>query len=175
MVHYRITPGGEHLKEEDYVLMSDGKRRGFGLDTYHYRLVCEARERYNEEHGKPIVEELDNGFTAVTRNDHKLLPLREDFQEEWEARDGYNIEGRKFNTRHHPLHDKIFLEKKTGKRYVVDGVHKQHYFGYYYSLLIREEGTKSHGVIYWENINCREPNVLEGIEESHERFEVIDK
>jgi hypothetical protein len=99
MVHYRITPEGEHIKEEDYVLMSDGTRRGFGLDTYQYRRVCEAREKYNEIHGKPIVEELDNGFTAVTRNDHKLLPVREDFQEEWESRTGCNIEGRKFNTR----------------------------------------------------------------------------
>lgn len=162
MVHYRITPEGKFLKKEDYKVLKDGTVYGFGLDTYHYLKVCEARKKRN----------IDIAF------DHLFkwpLPLREEFYESWDAREGHNIEGKKLNTRHHPLHDKILLELETGNRYEVDAVHKQHYLGFYTALLIRQEGSKSHGVIYWENDTCKDPNIIEGIEESQQRFKLIDK
>jgi hypothetical protein len=98
------------------------------------------------------------------------LPTRDNYKEDWDTRSGENIEGKPFHTRHHPFHDLKLIERETGKRYIVDSVHKQHYMGYYMVLLVREEGTKSHGIAYWKNISCHEPNILEGIKEAHERF-----
>lgn len=122
-------------------------RFGFGLHLSHYNLVEEAR--------------LKRG-----------LPTRKDFTEDWDTREGYNIAGKRLHTRHHPYQDLHLIERETGKRYIVDSVHKHHYFGFYMVLLVREEGSQSHGVVCWENISCHDPITLEGIKEAHERFEI---
>lgn len=143
-VHYRIKPEGEFLKEEDY-------RFGFGLDSTHYNAVVRAREAANKI----------NPGTYV---------MREELYKVWDARTGEAIDGKPFQTKPHELHKVMLIENETGKEYHVDCVMEQHYFGYYIGLLIREKGTKSHGTVYWENINCKDPIVLEGIEETKKRF-----
>jgi len=155
MIYYRITPEGKFLKKEDYKVLQDGKIHGFGLSSTHYNQVHKARIQYNILHP-------DNP-----------LPLREDFKEDWDVRTGFNIENKPFNTRYHPYHDLRLFEKETGKIYVVDSVHKHHYFGYYIMLLAREEGSKSHASIIWENISCQDPTTLEALQEAKDRFEVL--
>lgn len=150
MVNYRINPEGKFIEDDDY-------RLGFGLDTSHYFKVTKAREEYNKLHS-------DNP-----------LPMREQFSEEWDVRKGHTITGRKLNKRYHPLQELRLVEKETGITYHVDAVHKQHYMGYYIMLIIRKDGTKSHGTIYWENISCLDPIVLLGLQETKERFDVFYK
>lgn len=142
---YRIKPIGTFLTEDDY-------QYGFGINTSLYNKIDAARIKYNELHPE------------------NQLPLKDSFIEDYDVRIGFNIAGKPFNTRHHVYHDLKLYENETGKRYVVDSVHKHHYFGYYIMLLIRAEGSNSHGSIYWENITCKDPTVIEGIEEAHSRF-----
>jgi hypothetical protein len=113
-------------------------------------------------------------------NDHymKIYRLRrekKEYQEEWDKRDGYSICGRKLNKRHHPLHDIELKNKKTGKIYEIDAVYKQHHRGYYISLAIREKGTKSHGIRFWENINCHDTLILNSIKENKNDYITINK
>lgn len=148
MIYHRLTPEGTFLKKEDYI-------HGFGMDTSFYNQIHAAREKYNQSHPD------------------SPLPLRDDFKEDWDTRTGLTISGAPFNTRHHPLQNLKLRERESGKNYIVDSVHKQHYYGFYIVLLIRAEGTQSHGVAYWENISCKDTTILEGIQEAHERFEII--
>lgn len=148
----RIIVEGNSLKVEDYKLLSDGTRYGFGLNLSHYNAVVKARKEHNEKNISPY------------------LISRESIYETWDARIGRGVDDKPFNTRHHELHDVMLIEKDTGKSYHIDCVMKQHYFGYYIALLIREEGTKSHGIVYWENINSKDANVIEGVEETSYRF-----
>lgn len=89
---------------------------------------------------------------------------------EYETRDGRAITGREFNKRYHKYQDLILL--KNGVEYVVDAVHENFYFGKYISLLIRKKGSKSHGVIFWENINCYSDVILESIEEARKIYKL---
>jgi len=130
-------------------LKKEDYRFGFGLDTSLYNSLQEERTK-------------------------RGLQTRKDFTEDYDTRTGHNIEGKPFNTRYHPYQNLKLLEKTSGNIYVVDSVHKHHHMGYYIMLLIREENSSSHGIAYWENISCKDPNILEGITESHQRFEAID-
>lgn len=150
-IHYRIQPEGEFLKEEDYKLLRDGKRYGFGLDFTQYNAVVRAREEYNKT----------NPGTYV---------MREDLYKVWDARTGIAIDGKPFKTKPHELHKVMLTENETGKEYHIDCVMEQHYFGYYTALLVREKGTLSHGTVYWNNINCKDPVIIDGIEETKKRF-----
>lgn len=129
----------------DGLLTKDDYRFGFGLDMYLYNRINEARKQ-------------------------RGLQTRDDFKEDWDSREGYSIDGKRLNTRFHPFHNLYLIEKSTGHRYIVDAVHKHHYYGFYIVLSIRKEGTKSHGQAIWKNYTCKDPTVLEGLKEAHERF-----
>lgn len=150
MIYHRVIPTGKFITEKDYI-------KGFGVDNDHYLKVIKARQEYNKKY-------------FFERFYKKPLALRDDFNEVWDARIGVGIDGVPFNTRHHEWHNKKLIEQKTNKVYVIDAVFKHHYFGFYYSLLIREENSESHGIISWENINCYDPTILNDIVKSHKRF-----
>lgn len=160
MVHYRIKPIGKFLEEKDYI-------SGFGMDDSHYMKVCQARKEWNNNEPETIIYKGN-----MILEDWWHIPLREDFSEEWDSREGYAITRRKLNTRYHPLHDIKLIENETGDIYLVDAVYKQHYFGYFISILTRKEGTDSHGMAYWENISSLDPIITGGIEETKKRFTV---
>lgn len=162
MVHYRIKPIGKFIEEKDYI-------SGFGMDDSHYMRVCQARNEYNKKNNVDIKK---SGVHVVSITLSETLTIREDFSEEWDSREGFNITGKKLNTRYHPLHDIKLIENATGNIYLVDAVYKQHYFGYFISLLVRKEGTESHGMAYWENISSLDPIIIGGIEETKKRFTV---
>jgi hypothetical protein len=149
-IYYRFKPELETLKEDDYIT-------GWGINSSHYNDIQTAREKHNKE------------------NPDNLLPLREDFKEAYDARTGFNIEGKALSTRYHPLHDKVLLEISTGKRYCIDAVHIHNYFGKYMDLLVREEGSKSHGVRTWEVYTCKEPTIVNSCEENNRDYKLIDK
>ena len=149
---------------------------GFRLYSYHYRMVREARKKHNDE----IREKLSNlsdgeDFNAkeFKRLEAQILPLREDFKEAYDTREGYDITGAPLSTGYHPWHDKVLVEKETGTKYIIELVCKHHDYGYYWVIIARKEGTRSHATIWWENESCRYPIVLEGIEESRKRFDMI--
>lgn len=121
--------------------------RGIGIDFEHYFKVRKKRAQILPD-----------------------KPQRESFKEEWETREGYTIDGTKFNTRKHPLHEKRLYDKQEKRVLIIDGVYKHHHYGFIIKLLAREEGTKSHCVLDWESVSCHCPITLEGINKNRERF-----
>lgn len=135
---------------ESGLLKEKDYRFGFGLDTSLYNRISAVRKE-------------------------KGLKTRDDFKKDWDSRTGFAIDGSRLHTRHHPLHDLLLIEKSTGSRYIVDSVHKHHHFGFYLVLSIRKEGTQSHGQAIWINYSCKEPSIIEGLKEAHERFYSYDE
>jgi hypothetical protein len=146
---------------------------GFRLYSYHYRMVREARKKHNDEIREKISELSDEEVREFKRLESQLLPLREDFKEAYDTREGYDITGAPLSTGYHPWHDRVLVEKETGTKYIIELVCKHHDYGYYWVIIARKEGTKSHATIWWENISCRYNVVLEGIAEARERYEMI--
>lgn len=123
---------------------------GFGMDTSHYNRVHNKRKELG-------------------------LDTRDNYIDSWDSRTGFDITGAPLNTKYHPLHDVKLLEKETGKIYIIDLVCKHHHYGYYIMLLIRQEGSKSHGSVLWENISCLDNDTLNSIKENQERFTILNK
>lgn len=65
------------------------------------------------------------------------------------------------------------IEKKTGKKFVIDTVKKSYNFGWYLMICFREEGSKIHGVAYIENISSEDPLVISGVKKTLEKFKII--
>jgi hypothetical protein len=146
---------------------------GFRLYSSHYRMVREARKKHNNEIREKISELSDEQVREFKRLESQLLPLGEDFKEAYDTREGYDITGAPLSTGYHPWHDRVLVNKKTGTKYIIELVCKHHDYGYYWVIIARKEGTKSHTTIFWENISCRYSVVLEGIAEARERYEMI--
>ncbi len=144
MIHHRIIPKSKTLKKTDY-------RFGFGMDYSFYMKLDAARVKYNETHSDK-------------------LPVRADFKDDYDLRTGFSIDGRAFNTRPHPILGRTIKHIKSGETYIVEGIYKHFEFGYYWTVLMRREGTKSHGTLYWENINCKDPTIVKLIKSSQKNW-----
>ena len=149
-VYYRFTYSKKNLKKKDFV-------QPFGINHDLCNKINKARIKYNEE------------------NPDNKLPVREDFKDLYDNRIGYYIDGTKINTRIHPLHSKQLIEVKTGKRYVIDTVSIQNHYGKTIMLGCRQEGSRSHMHIIWENISSFEPNNIKSAKQNQKRFILIDK
>lgn len=73
----------------------------------------------------------------------------------------------------HPFLNRKIFDNNTKKNYIIQGVYREFYHGYFIKILIRDENN-SHGVRFWENISCINPYVLEGILESKKNIVFID-
>lgn len=51
--------------------------------------------------------------------------------------------------------------------YTVDRVHKMWYNGWFI-VIMPVDSKRSHRTVYWQNIDCRDETVLQGIDESRE-------
>jgi hypothetical protein len=45
--------------------------------------------------------------------------------------------------------------------------------GFYVQAAIRREGTKSHALIFWENLSSESDAVIEGVEKANEKYDLI--
>ena len=132
-------------------LKKDDYRVGFGMNYPHYRKVVEKREELG-------------------------LPIHEKESYEHKDRDGYyDITGKKIISKYHPLHDKFLVDKETGKKYHIDIVSIGYYYGEVMTLVIREDGTKSHGCRDWEVISGGTPYTIKDVKKNREQYELIDK
>jgi len=149
-VYHRITYSKKNLKKKDFIT-------GFGYYSEILNQIHQARIKYNEE------------------NPDKKLPLRGEFHDQYDNRIGHYITGEKINTRIHPLHDKQLMDVNTKQKYIIDTVTYSNWYGKYITLMVRKEGSKSHGHILWENISCLEPGVIRDIKKNQKKFILIDK
>lgn len=106
------------------------------------------------------IQKLDNGiayydldhYIAVRRARRKKgLPVKED---------AFRI--------NHPLQGKRFVH--NGQGYIVDYVVQNWHWGYYVTLVIKNESTKSHRCVWWESLGCGDETVLETIEDNQLEF-----
>ena len=122
---------------------------GFNFELYR---------KYRDTVGK---EEKDGMFT-VTRfpNGQYCFPTKQ-----WLGDNG-KIDG-------HPFFGKKVRKISNGKIYVVDSVNIHWYNGYYYVATIRDDNN-SHGVVFFENINCEEDIIIKRIEDFKEKYEILN-
>lgn len=149
-VYYRFTYSKKYLKKKHFV-------QPFGINSDLCNMINKARIKYNEE------------------NPDNKLPVREDFKDHYDNRIGYYVDGTKINTRIHPLHSKQLMDVKTKKKYIIDTVTIMHYYGSYMTLMVREEGSKSHKQVMWENYTSMEPDNIKRIKQNRKQFILIDK
>lgn len=75
------------------------------------------------------------------------------------------------------LYQRKLRNKKTGAVYNIDKVvvekwaMEDGYHGWWIKLLI--EIDMSHGLIYWQNINCTEPYIVEACSTVRDKFEWV--
>lgn len=112
---------------------------GVMFDQDHYRKVMRAREEKGLPTHQDFIESDDRLKSGEIPN-HPLLGKEFEFCDE----DGVTI-------------------------YIVECVCKQWYNGWYLMCTPRQKGTKSHSVMYIENIDCRNPWIIEGIEEFQQK------
>lgn len=72
----------------------------------------------------------------------------------------------------HPFLGMRLLDTETDTTYVVDEVTNEWYDGFYVKLVVREEGTNSHGIVLWQNVSCRNSIITELIEEDKQRYKL---
>ncbi len=116
----------------------------------HYNKVYSARNAANKNAGRVI------------------YPMFEDL---------YPEKGRVFN---HVLEGRKIYDKEKNRYITVQSVHKHWYGGWYYMLLFYTEYEhlgkieKSHGTLFFKNINCEKEAILNAIKRANERYEIGD-
>lgn len=73
----------------------------------------------------------------------------------------------------HPLLGEKFREIKSGETYVVDSVSTCWFDGFYVQMAIRKEGTKSHALIFWENLSSEAKSIIDGVEAARNNYERV--
>lgn len=116
----------------------------------------------------------DHYAKVVNARKEKGLSLSRDHLNRYEHqnRDGrYRIDGTKIKSKYHPLHDKLLVDNK-GNEYHIDVVSEHFYYGKYLSISYRKVGTKSHGILFWENISSQDETIIESVKETKEKLKL---
>ena len=72
----------------------------------------------------------------------------------------------------HSLVGKYLFNKSKDEWYLVEKVNKQWYGGYYYGMLVQNNG--SHAFVWFKNVNCLNKTVLESIKDAQETYDFDD-
>jgi hypothetical protein len=94
--------------------------------------------------------------------------------EVWKARKdaGLPVTTSKNITDGHPLKGKTVIRKSDGKSYVIKGVYREWYGGWFIKVIM-DDVNQSSAVRYWESQGCWHPDILEGITETHQEMELV--
>lgn len=80
---------------------------------------------------------------------------------------GLPVEDLSVELKDHELIGKKMYSTLEECEYTVDTVHKMWYNGWFI-VIMAVDSHRSHRTVYWQNIDCRDETVLEGIDESRE-------
>lgn len=100
----------------------------------------------------------------------KLRSIKDDNQNSHYLFDFVSIDGIQRKKSYHPLLGKKIHDLEDDRILIIESVHTHWYFGFYKCLVYRMEGTRSHGTLIYENINCYDETVLEILEENKDKF-----
>ncbi len=109
------------------------------------------------------------GFnTSILGKLREIKEIKKSSEFDFYHENGMSIDGTIRVKKYHPLLNKVLIdnrEDENGRELIVESVHKHWYNGYYWMLVYRIGGTKSHGSFSFKNINSIDSTILEGIEE----------
>lgn len=134
-------------------------------------------------YGNPMISEQLKHYREVRKARRKQrLPVLTD-QVKWDHRADENNEigltnrfGREeVEGTDHPLLEMELYDTEEDRVVVVDSVSNCWHDGFYIQMAVRDKNTDSHALIFWENVNCENPSILDGIEEAQERYEIIER
>lgn len=81
-------------------------------------------------------------------------------------KDSIAIDGSIRIKKFHPLLNKIIIDSRDGQKVIIESVHKHWYNGYYWCIVYRTLGTRSHGTLYYKNENSIDSTIIEAVEET---------
>lgn len=93
-------------------------------------------------------------------------------KEEWNNRTFTDITGKKHYKKEHELFKYRLYNLETRKIYKIDGIFKQHYFGYYFDILFVDENG-SHGLITYKNISSIDSTIIEKSNNFNTKYKLI--
>lgn len=70
-----------------------------------------------------------------------------------------------------PLIGRTIIDTTTNEKYVVDAVNEHWHIGWYKVLTLNHNG--SHRIVFWENISCGEPIIINQINENKQSLKLI--
>ena len=85
------------------------------------------------------------------------------------------IDGTLCEERYHPILGLRIKDKRDGEIGVIESLHKHWLSGYYWTIVYRKEGTRSHGTLFIKNINSIDSVVLESVEDFRKNYQFLDK
>ena len=125
-----------------------------------------ARETYNTENLKE--EDFIKGIGFDLSLFNRFLESKNIKRkvESYYHENGTSIDGTIRTKKFHPLLNKIIIDNRTGEKGIIESIHRHWYFGEYWTLLFRKEGTRSHGSLIYKNINSISKITIDSIEET---------
>jgi hypothetical protein len=126
-----------------------------------------SRNTYNTENLRH--EDFIHGLGYDTSLYNKIIKIRgigKSSVDDYYHEDGISIDGTIRVKKEHPLLNKILIDIKDNRELVIESVHRHWHIGYYWIILYRINGTKSHGTCIYKNENCVDSTVLECVYET---------
>lgn len=119
------------------------------------------------------------GFNTTLLNQlRKIKGIEKSTEFDYHHENSTAIDGSIRIKKFHPLLNKILIdsrEDENERELVIESIHKHWYNGYYWVLVYRVNGTKSHGTLFYKNINSIDSTIIEGIEETINNVTFKDK
>lgn len=140
-VRFRTIVEKIFIKKEDYI-------RGFGINSEHYNKVNKRREELG----------------LKTRKDYSLS------FEHLDRKGKIRIDGTVIKSKYHPYHDFMLYDTEKDVNYHIDNVCYQYHYGEIVTLIIREEGTRSHGAITWSILRGGDDATIEKVKKNNRRY-----
>jgi hypothetical protein len=126
-----------------------------------------SRNTYNTEN--LTHEDFIHGLgydTSLYNQIRKIRGIKKDNTYDYYHEDGISIDGTIRVKKEHPLLNKILIDIEDGRELIIESIHRHWYIGYYWVIVYRIYGTRSHGTCIFKNENCTDYTVIEGVSDT---------
>jgi hypothetical protein len=112
-------------------------------------------------------------FKVIKKRKELGLETFHDYTQCWDNREGYYIDGTEIETKEHILHSFKLLDRDENKLYRIDSINIHFMNGSYLMLCVADFNTNSHKSIFFENISCHDPLIVDSINENKKRYSLV--
>ena len=86
----------------------------------------------------------------------------------------HDICGEWHEANEHPLLGRKHIDNVTLNEVgIIESVHKHWYYGFYYAMIYRKNGTRSHGVLQFENINSVSDVIINSVNDFKLHYNIV--